>query len=154
MDTPTTSASLMVVNIQKSILERGVLKPLNISPTQTEVQIFLDENVLFNSMGIQEWIMWLSPIAKDPSKKLTLFKCPVVMVRQINMLKDFLPKNASIQSFFVPYFSEKSGETKCVLFTRGQEFIGSELKPPVVKDSTGDLMEMDVVETSYFRFLK
>jgi hypothetical protein len=105
-----------------------------------------------NSCGIREWIKWMSTA---PTATITFNQCPKVIVDQINMVDGFLPTNAKVQSFFVPYYNDESGSEKNVLFRYGNEFTESELKAPAqVQDESGAPMEMDVIEAKYFKFLK
>ena len=106
-----------------------------------------------NSCGIREWIKWVKEI---PATATISYKnCPKVIIDQINMVVGFLPENASVESFYVPYYCESSGSEKMVLFEKGKEFDGGEIKEPEIKcDETGDEMEMDVIESKYFGFLK
>jgi hypothetical protein len=105
-----------------------------------------------NSCGIREWIKWVGTAG---SAKIEYFECPKIIVDQINMVQGFLPSQAVVKSFFVPYYSDDSGNEKNVLFTLGNEYDDSGLKaPPEVKDDSGAPMEMDVVEAKYFKFLK
>ncbi|MGZ3749045.1 MAG: hypothetical protein ACXWRE_16210, partial [Pseudobdellovibrionaceae bacterium] len=103
-----------------------------------------------NSCGIREWIKWLSAV---PSAKITFKGCPKVIVDQINMVDGFLPANAKVQSFFVPYYNDEAGSEKNVLFRLGEEFTENSVNPPAtVKDNEGNDMEMDVIESKYFKF--
>lgn len=105
-----------------------------------------------NSCGIREWIKWIGTAASAP---VMYVECPKVIVDQINMVQGFLPSHGLVKSFYVPYFSEESSEEKAVLFSVGTEYTPEgEIKPPVVKDSTGQEMEMDIIEAKYFKFLK
>jgi hypothetical protein len=105
-----------------------------------------------NSCGIREWIKWMSTA---PAAAITFNQCPKVIVDQINMVDGFLPVNAKVQSFFVPYYNDDSGAEKNVLFRYGTEFTESTVNPPpAVKDADGNDMEMDVIESKYFKFIK
>jgi len=105
-----------------------------------------------NSCGIREWIKWMSTA---PSANITFNECPKVIVDQINMVDGFLPANAKVQSFFVPYYNDDSGAEKNVLFRLGTEFTENSVNPPAaVKDEEGNAMEMDVIESKYFKFIK
>ena len=82
-----------------------------------------------NSCGIREWIQWIEKI--PPDTKVHIMNCPRVMITQIGMIKGFLPKNTTIESFFVPYFCEKCEATTSVLFRNGKDFqtiLGTRLK--------------------------
>lgn len=118
----------------------------------TSLHLNLKDIKSINSCGIREWIKWM---ASSQASSIVFENCPKVIVDQINMVQGFLPSQAKVQSFFVPYFSEDSGEEKNVLFQYGTEFDDSGLKQePEVKDASGNLMEMDIVEAKYFKFLK
>jgi hypothetical protein len=105
-----------------------------------------------NSCGIREWIKWLSTA---PAASITFKECPKVIVDQINMVDGFLPGNAKVHSFFVPYYNDEAGSEKNVLFRFGTEFTENTVSPPEeVRDEDGNAMEMDVIESKYFKFIK
>ena len=95
-------------------------------------------------------------VAQHRARSLITFnQCPKVIVDQINMVDGFLPSNAKVNSFFVPYYHDDSGSEKNVLFRYGQEFSEASVNPPPeVKDDDGNAMEMDVIESKYFKFIK
>jgi hypothetical protein len=106
-----------------------------------------------NSVGIREWVKWIKVIPASIALKVR--KCPKIIVDQINMVSGFLPAHTKVESFFVPYFSDSSGSEKMVLFEDGKELKNGEVHPPSeVKDDSGEVMEMDVIEAKYFKFLK
>ncbi|MCH2534019.1 MAG: hypothetical protein MK008_06225 [Bdellovibrionales bacterium] len=107
-----------------------------------------------NSCGIREWIKWIKTAPE--SSQITYSKCPKVIVDQINMVAGFLPNNAQVESFYVPYYCDESGAEKMVLFESGKDYNHGELNPPedVKCDESGEEMEMDVIEAKYFKFLK
>lgn len=118
----------------------------------TNITLDLEHVASINSCGIREWIKWIRT-APDGAK-ITYRNCPKVIVDQINMVAGFLPDNAKVESFYVPYYSEDSGNEKMVLFKEGKEFSGGQVNPPAeVKDDGGAVMEMDVIEAKYFKFL-
>ncbi|MCB0415157.1 MAG: hypothetical protein KDD50_12535 [Bdellovibrionales bacterium] len=117
-----------------------------------EITIDLEDVVSINSCGIREWINWL----KDSKQvHLNFRNCPKVIIDQINMVSGFLPDNGKVESFFVPYYSEDSGEEKLILFRHGVDYTDGDVNAPEkIKDQeTGDELEIDVVESKYFRFL-
>lgn len=117
-----------------------------------DVYIDLDSVKSINSCGIREWIKW---IGTAPSAKITYAKCPKVIVDQMNMVDGFLPANAKVESFYVPYYNEDSGSEKNVLFRYGVEFKEGQVQAPSeIKDDGGQPMEMDVIEAKYFKFIK
>jgi hypothetical protein len=118
----------------------------------SSVTLLLGAIKSINSCGIREWIKWLGSAG---SATVTYVECPKIIVDQINMVQGFLPAGGKIQSFYVPYYNDDSGEEKNILFALGKEFTESSLTPPgEVLDSSGKPMEMDVVESKYFKFIK
>lgn len=117
-----------------------------------QIEVDLSNVKSINSCGIREWIKWLSS-AKEA--KISFKQCPKVIVDQMNMVDGFLPTNGFVESFFVPYYSDATGEEKNVLFRNGIEFNqqGS-VQAPTIQDSKGTEMEMDVIESKYFKFIK
>ncbi len=113
----------------------------------------LEKVEAINSCGIREWIKWIK--SSPDSSKVVYKNCPKIIIDQVNMVAGFLPNNGSVDSFYVPYYSEESGDEKMVLFKQGVEYNGSDITPPSdVKDGDGEEMEMDVIEAKYFKFLK
>lgn len=105
-----------------------------------------------NSVGIREWIKWTKTLPSGC--KMTVRNCPKIVVDQINMVLGFLPQGTRVESFFVPYYNEASGNEKMVLFINGREFKDGKVTPPAtVNDDSGDPMEMDVIESKYFKFV-
>lgn len=104
-----------------------------------------------NSCGIREWIKWLGT---NGTAKMTYVNCPKIIVDQINMVDGFLPSNGKVLSFYVPYYNDDSGSEKNVLFKHGAEYTDTTVTPPAkVSDDSGNAMEMDVIESKYFKFL-
>ncbi len=119
----------------------------------TKVVIDLEGVTAINSCGIREWIKWIRTAAGG--SVVHYRNCPKVIVDQINMVDGFLPSGGKVESFYVPYYSDASGNEKMILFRDGQEFKGNEIFPPAeVKDDSGEVMEMDVIEAKYFKFLQ
>ncbi len=142
----------MVISFQGHIDEDATFVDLDLAGMQT-VLIDLGQVDAINSCGIREWIKWIR--SAPESVRFTYRKCPKVIVDQINMVSGFLPPNAAVESFYVPYYSDASGTEKMVLFQKGVHFDAGKLHPPeeVKDDGSGEAMEMDVIETKYFKFL-
>ena len=142
----------LVVSMGGSVDEDAILGNIEFE-NANEIVLDLEKVTAINSCGIREWIKWIK--AAPGTSKIVYRKCPKVIVDQINMVAGFLPENGNVESFFVPYFNEATGNEKMVLFKNGVEYNNGEVNPPdVVKDETGDPMEMDVIEAKYFKFLK
>ncbi|MCK6596935.1 MAG: hypothetical protein L6Q37_01110 [Bdellovibrionaceae bacterium] len=116
------------------------------------IEIDLKNLKSINSCGIREWIKWLS---SSKNSQINFVNCPKIIVDQINMVDGFLPTNAIVSSFFVPYYNEENGTEKNILFRLGHEYSQNGLNSPAkVTDDSGAEMEMDVIESKYFKFIK
>lgn len=139
------------VVMEGSIDEDADFTQLNLAGA-SQIEIELGGLKSINSCGIREWIKWLGTA---PEAKITFNECPKVIVDQINMVDGFLPNNAKVESFFVPYYNDEAGSEKNVLFRHGAEFNENTVNPPAnVQDEEGNAMEMDVIESKYFKFIK
>lgn len=118
--------------------------------SQIELQLGALKSI--NSCGIREWIKWMGTAT---SAQIVWHECPKVIVDQINMVDGFLPANGKVVSFYVPYYNEEAGSEKNVLFRFGTEFSEGQVNAPeAVKDEDGNVMDMDVIESKYFKFIK
>lgn len=141
----------LIVEMQGVIDEDADFSQIKISDSQT-VELRMEALKSINSCGIREWIKWVGTAAEA---QIVYSKCPKVIVDQINMVEGFLPSNAKVESFFVPYYNDDSGSEKNILFSHGKEFTDSGVTPPsAVKDEEGNDMEMDVIEAKYFKFIQ
>jgi hypothetical protein len=145
------SGAKLNVNIGGTIDEDVDFNQYSLADAQ-EIDLELGSIKSINSCGIREWIKWM---ATNKNAKISFNSCPKVIVDQINMVDGFLPTNGKVNSFFVPYFNDDSGSEKNVLFRYGTEFSEGKVNPPAtVTDDQGNAMEMDVIESKYFKFIK
>lgn len=145
------AADKLSVQMAGTIDEDVDFSQFNLSGNQ-QIDVELAGVKSINSCGIREWIKWMG--TAGPAK-ITFNNCPKVIVDQINMVDGFLPTSAKVNSFFVPYYNDESGSEKNVLFRYGSEFSEGAVNPPAeVKDEEGNAMEMDVIESKYFKFIK
>jgi hypothetical protein len=128
--------------------------------SQSCAQIPKAENIEFNlaglksinSTGIREWIKYSQSLT---GSTISFVHCPKVFIDQVNMVQGFIPAGSKINSFYVPYYNEDNDTEKNVLFTYGKEFSDATLTLPAgVKDDTGAPMEIDIIESKYFKFIK
>lgn len=133
--------------------------PINESFISFDFEIDRDKSLRFdfekvttiNSLGIRYWIAWLH---KNPGIVFHFRNVPVCIMEQINNVSDFMPAGTTIESFYVPYYSEHTGEEKHELYVEKKDF--KQGKIPAVKylvDSQGRQMEIDVYPNKYFKFL-
>lgn len=147
----------MNVNSVENILElSGDLDENSQLPTFKErknIRINMGKVTSINSYGVKIWCTWIS--GHKEWDAIIIEEAPFVFIRHISSVRGFITPNTTILSFYVPYFSEDTQERKDVLFLREREFFkDGSLKIPEVMDSKGQKMELDVIESSYFAFLK
>lgn len=141
----------LTVRMAGAIDEDADFSRFNLSGNSS-IEIDLNDLKSINSCGIREWIKW---IGSAGSAQISFVNCPKVIVDQINMVDGFLPATGKVSSFYVPYYNDDSGSEKNVLFRYGTEYTEGNVTPPsAVKDESGNEMEMDVIESKYFKFLK
>lgn len=146
------NGSDVVITLSGHVDEDAQFSTLDLAGA-AKVVVDADGITAINSCGIREWVKWVR--TAPPTSQIVFQKCPKVIVDQINMVTGFLPENAKVESFYVPYYSDASGNEKMVLFKEGAEFKSGELHAPAeVKDDDGEVMEMDVIEAKYFKFIK
>jgi anti-anti-sigma regulatory factor len=147
----TKEGDKISLSINGHIDEESVFETLALDGVN-KISVDLSQVSAINSVGIREWIKWSKSLSSVAS--ITIENCPKVVVDQVNMVAGFLPPNARIESFFVPYYSDDSGEEVMVLFKRGEHFDDSGVRAPEgLKDSAGNDMEIDVIEAKYFKFI-
>ena len=116
-----------------------------------DIAFNLRDLISSNSGGIREWVMLM---LKLKNSIIELHECPKVFIDQVNTVKDFVPSTAKIMSFYVPYYNEKSGSEKNVLFKLNHEYTKKNVLPlKKVLDDKGLELDIDVAESKYFKFL-
>lgn len=150
--TPITNNGATEYVLSGSIDETLIIHFDLFTDSKDVVTLHLDEVVSINSTGIREWINLMGRLK---SAKIRLTKCPKVFVDQINMVKGFLPANAVVESFYVPYFSEQSGTEMKVLFERNKQFTDKEVNfENSIVDKDGATFEIDIIPDKYFKFIR
>lgn len=113
-----------------------------------------------NSIGIREWLTWIRPLAAKV--EIVFERCPKSIILQFNMVEGFLPKNASVNSFYVPFSCDKCGYEGSHLYNVGSEVQVANKTVHLTVDAKALArcsqnpceIEMDVLEAKYFQFLK
>lgn len=133
-------------------------------PIKGVEEIYVDFNGVkfINSTGINKWVRWTQTLETDyPTVKMKFFNCPKVIVDQINAVKGFLPKNAKVESFWLPFYCDESDRREYVLLTRETDFseeIGAEKQwvniPECQCSESSTPCEPDIMPAKYFAFLK
>lgn len=148
------ASNTLKIEINWPVRDLNSLPKLEINSTHHFLEIRLGPDVVFNSSGIRDWIRWLKPAAGMKALSIQLFECPDSFVQLLNMISDFIPANAEVMSFYVPFYSEHTSETKKVLLTRGHEYVEEKVILPSLIDKEGNPMILDVDPKRFFKFLE
>ena len=120
----------------------------------TQLSIDFEKMEVINSCGIREWIGWILNFKSET--QITFSKIPKVFVIQMNTVVGMFPPHTHVKSFFVPYVCENCNLFKNLLFTNGMEFKDGTLSRELdfKCDNCNEPLEMDIIESKYFRFIK
>ena len=147
----TKEGDLLKVEIVGNIDEDAVFVPIQTTEVN-KVRFDFSKVETINSCGVREWIKVITSI--QPGKTIIYAGAPHFIVDQMNMVLNFLPKAAIVESIYVPYFCEACENQSLVLFQKGKELDNRKLNAPAIKcEKCKESMEMDVIEAKYFRFL-
>lgn len=136
----------------------GELREDSIMPELTEggskLIIDLDLVTGLNSVGTRIWCRWLTE-ANEKFSEIIIEEAPMLFVKAFGQIQGALTKNCKVGSLKIPYYSDSLGENKNVTVRLGEHYsFDGPYALPEVKDSLGQPMEIDVIEDSYFSFLK
>ncbi|MCC6138494.1 MAG: hypothetical protein IT287_07660 [Bdellovibrionaceae bacterium] len=114
----------------------------------------LDLMTGLNSVGTRLWCRWIGD-ASTKYKEMIIEEAPMLFVKAFGQIQGALTKHCKVNSIKIPYYSESLGENKNVTARLGEHYtFDGPTSLPQVKDSLGQLMEVDVIEEAYFSFLK
>ena len=142
-----TEGSKLIINLD-GVIDEDVNFEEILNTSQKEYVFNFDKITMINSCGIREWINFLEKLGKV---KIMYQRCPQIVIEQMNITQGFLGKNCKVESFYAPYYCEKTDVEKKVLLKTSDIKNG---KAPSVKNDQGDEMEFDAIEEQYFGFLK
>lgn len=120
----------------------------------SDVLLQFSNSVNFNSISVNNWLTWLRETAEPLKLKIHLAECPISMISNTTTIDSFLPSKVVVESFYVPFYSDHTQESKQILLKRNIDFDENNLKIPKCLDSKGNEMEIDIIPETYFRFLK
>lgn len=144
-------AESLELAIEGKIDEDALLEEMNHIPVR-KVFINLGKLHSINSSGIRKWINWMSSFE---DREIFIHEAPRFFIDQANMVSEFLTSKTKVLSFYLPFFSENTEEEKSVLVeTKSALSSGKFQMPEDVKDSNGELMEVDVNLSKYLAFTK
>ena len=121
-------------------------------PKSGEIDFSLQALKSINSTGIREWIKLMHSI---PGAQISFSNCPKIFIDQVNMVSGFVPGSSRFVSFYVPYYNEDLDKEALVLYKLGENFTSNTVQiQEHHKDAQGNLFELDVVKSKYFKFIQ
>ena len=152
------SSDDVVIRFGKRLDESDRFPSLKVRLSQ---QVIFDcENlVMVSSAAIQNWILWMRSL--DPRTQFVFKNCHRKVIEMINAVHGFWPKEAKVESFYLPFTCDKCEHEEEVLLVRGRDFIESMDGKPARFLATKTLncgkcretMEVAVLEDMYLQFL-
>ncbi len=147
--TETTNANETKIELIGTIDEKAFIP---FYPDVSILRIDFGRVSNINSVGVRNFLVWGEKHVH--LKSIRLENCPAIFVKNFSSITGFLKPNMTVMSFFTPYYSEETQETVEIHLVKGRDFnYDGMLNLPPVKDSQGNTMEMDVID-SYFAFLQ
>lgn len=149
----------LLLTLKGNIDEFSIFANLNLKKYRV-VEIDLSQVTSINSVGIREWMSLLDTLSTDSFLKLS--HCPRPIVEQMNILDGFVPEKCEIKSFYVPYFCESCNKEWLIEFINGKNFHFRATPPSESMNFPVNVtcslcqgpIQIDVMESKYFRFLK
>jgi hypothetical protein len=129
------------VKLVGEITERSNMKELLGSLAVSPVVLDLAAVKRINSAGIREWIDFDEALSKR-APKVTLERCSVAFVHQLNMIEGF-SGNAPITSAFAPYFCTKCNSEHAELIDLQEKGSASPIALTLPCSKCGGPMEFD-----------
>ena len=133
----------------------AISETISFPEVDTKKKLIIDlKNVTsINSYGVKIWCQWMNK--NKGISNIELVNCPYTIVYNLSLVSSFTNDITTITSFYVPFINEETDESAQVLFTLGKDYQQDGfITMPIVKDSKGNAMELDVNPSTYFSFLK
>ena len=149
----------LTIRLIGDLNESAALPPIGTGNPRAYVRIDFSGLRYINSAGVGIWARWAKrEIASYPDVKVEFVGCPKFAIDQINSVVGFCPPNATVHSFYLPFFCEESNESKDALFETLEVRVsgyGDDRRFALreILDSNGKKMEPDVSLAKFFKFL-
>lgn len=154
-----TENQLVIVTISGPVDENTEFPDLS-KAARGVLRLELNAVTRLNSMGLKGWIAWMKSIPKNLQVEFSL--CPRAVVDQMGILNGFLPMQATVVSFLVPYHCHKCGHETDVIAIREQDYLeaNTDFREKVLLSAErpcpecGSQMDWDIVPQKYFSFMR
>lgn len=113
----------------------------------------LDHVSYVSSFGVKNWVSWVATLPKTIEVEFSRARYSVIS--NVNSVHGFLPTKCKIKSLYAPFIDSNGNDSVEILLEEGKHFFqGGKLALPEIINSSGNKLEIDVVEAKFFRFLK
>lgn len=124
-----------------------------------KVRITLKGVTYLNSVGVKNWVSWISRIPRNVH--IEFHQCPALIVAQVNMVVGFIPTGGTVESLTAPLICEDCNVEKMIELTRGKEYQyatkdgpGQVTLPEIPCNKCKQPMTLDAIEAKFFNFIK
>ncbi len=143
----STEGAILKLAVSGQVNENFAFDDLDFSDADT-VQLDLNEISLMNSSGVKRWFKFIEAI--PASTKIIYQNVPPIIVTQMNIVEGFLSPNAEVETFYAPYFDDENDE-EIKRLLKPSDIVDK--KAPELKNDSGEELEFDALEETYFKFL-
>lgn len=155
-----TSSGAQSLRFSGDIDESFDFSAFVVNPGQ-DLVLNLKEVRSLNSVGLRSWLLWMKDL-RNKVPRIYFQNCPQSVVTQMNILEGFLPMEAIVESFEVPFYCDECGTEEAFLARRGTDFVegttdhheSMDFKLERSCPKCKAVMTLDASADKYFNFLK
>lgn len=106
-----------------------------------------------NSVGVRDWVTWLSDLRKRDVRTV-FFDCPPGIMDQVNLVRNFAA-GCTIETFYAPYYCDVCDKEENYCLDTFDLMSKAERRAPTFHCDRSDCgMALDDVEENYFAFME
>lgn len=148
-----SKGNVCVIKMVGTIDEQTNLQDL-IGEIPNEIHVNCKEVTRINSYGVRLWVEYFKKVS-DKNVKMKFVDCSTTIVHQLNLMVNFIPPKAEIESICAPYLCEGCKTQFVTVFKMAviPSFLGG-TKVPSIKcpKCTNGTAVFDDLEEEYFSF--
>lgn len=120
--TQITQGSSVLFRLSGSMGDNTKLEKIESSGILS-IQVDVDAVTYINSLGLQRWVTWMRNTCWANSEvKFGLSKVPALLVKNMNYVREFLPKSLSVTSAYLPFYCESCDRDSSSVLVLEAEF--------------------------------
>lgn len=143
INTQRTGLESLLVNFSGTITEQTVF-PILSEQNISILTLNMKDTQSINSIGILHWIRWYKNLEKAyPGVQFKVAELRIQLLSCASIVAGFLPANAEIISFYLPYHNEPAALDTQELYIKGQHFNDETLRLQMSLKKTVDGKEYE-----------